>query len=263
MGTWGWKIFQSDDACDVRDSYKERLIVGETELEAEDSVVSEYSFHEHASLWLPLAVTQWNLGRLSIRTKENAISWIETELSTLDEYWKPEHREKRKNELLRMQKLLCSDMPKRKSLGLPAWAFKCPWPVGSVLQYRLQYLADTDPLAKHYVLLLIQGISNTPPGKIPCECIAVSLYDWSSCLAPVNSIACCSENAPRRVDFVTKAGSRKTCHTILLSKQIIKDNDIKCIRNTPYSKEDILTASPSSPMNSVFENLISRTLKSV
>lgn len=137
MGTWGTKIFQSDDACDIRDTYREKLIVGVPDEDAERTVIQEFSMDHRPDCWLPLAVTEWKVGRLSEHTKQMALQQIETELGCLTALWKPDQVLKRSKELLSIRETLQSDMPARKKLRMPSWAWKCPWPIGSVLQYML------------------------------------------------------------------------------------------------------------------------------
>ena len=260
MGAWGWKIFQNDDACDIRDTYKERVIVGDSDIDAENSVVEEFELNKFPSLWVPLALTEWKVGRLTETAKENAFRGIEEELSELEELWEPEHVKKRREELLRTREQLQSQMPARKKLRLPWWSWKCPWPAGSVLQYKLRYRDSDDPFADHYVLLLIQGISETPPGKIPKEKIAVSLYNWSSAQAPSSSKNEW-ENPPKLIPFVTQEGDRQEVRCITLLKQHIQDREIKCIRKSPFSPSDY---KPSEvyyyPLNWVFDDMICRAL---
>lgn len=132
--------------------------------------------------------------------------------------------------------------------------------IANVIRYRLRYLDKSNAFSDCYVLLLVQAISETPPGKIPCESTAVSLYRWSGHSVPTAATAQ-SMLSPRRVDFVTNAGIRKPTHTILLSKQMVKEHDIQCVRETPFAERDILSTDVLSPMNSVFEVLIANALK--
>lgn len=135
MGTWGWKIFQNDDAADINATYKEKLIVGIPDAKAEDDIVREFQLSQNINLWIPLAVTQWKLGRLSDRAKENALVSIENELSAIHELWEPDFVEKRRIELFQTKEILNSEMPKRKKLRTPVWAYKCPWHIGNAILF--------------------------------------------------------------------------------------------------------------------------------
>ena len=259
MGAWGWKLFQNDDACDIQDSYKEKLIVGQTDEEAEKSIIEEFELNRNLELWIPLAVTEWKVGRLGGRAKENALRGIEEELSDLENRWKPEYISKRRDELLRVREQLQTEMPPKKKLRLPSWAWKCPWPVGSVLQYKLHYLKSDNTFANQYVLLLIQGISETPPGKIPCETIAVSLYNWIGTQAPADA-KCEWNDPPKLIDFITKNGHRYETYSILLSKDQIRESEVKCIRNKPFLPEDYKASKASGANNVYFEEAAFLTL---
>ena len=72
MGAWGEKIFDSDDACDIRDDFREAIILGKSDEEAEEKIVREYQEGlegQSETFWLPLAITEWKAGRLSKRVK--------------------------------------------------------------------------------------------------------------------------------------------------------------------------------------------------
>lgn len=80
MGTWGRRLFENDLACDVRDSYKENLKNSETDTEAYDKTLKEYTeclnSDEKALFWCALACTQWQLGRLTSELKEKALTYL-------------------------------------------------------------------------------------------------------------------------------------------------------------------------------------------
>lgn len=260
MGTWGVKIFQNDDACDIRDTYREKLIAGATDSEAEALTIREFSNSFEQQLWIPLAVTQWKVGRLSNSTKQQALQAIDEELRTISEYWKPNLIEARTQELVATYRLLTSEMPNRKKLKLPAWAWKCPWSVGSVLQFKVLYPKVGNDLYEKYVLLLLVGISDTPKYKIPCEAISVALYNWYGDIAPVTQQSELRKLTLPLVDFVTKNGEKKKFHYILPTSNMRLENELKCVSRTPLSAMPEDTIPMRSPMNSTFDEMISRTL---
>lgn len=259
MGTWGVKIFQSDDACDVRDTYREKLIVGVPDEDAEHAVIREFSMDLCPDCWLPLAVTEWKVGRLSEHTKQMALQQIEIELECLADLWKPDQVLKRRKELLSVRETLQSNMPARKKLRMPSWSWKCPWPVGSVLQYKVLYPKENNPICGQYVMLLVVHISETKPDKIPCEVIAVALYNWHSDSAP--SVSTLAGQKIPLVNFRAKDGSTRPYHCILPAP-MIQESEIKCISTSPLSEMPQEPATVYCPANSTFDNLISRTLGS-
>lgn len=260
MGTWGYKIFQNDDACDIRDTYKEKLVVGISDDDAEDAVIEEFAIDSDSNLWIPLGMTQWELGRLSNRVKVQALSAIELELNSLKEQWKPSLISKRKEELLSAQQKLCGKIPKKKTLKMPSWAYRCPWKVGNVLQYKVEYPREDNPISGCYVMLLVCGVAETPTGKIPCECFSVRLYNWYSRIEPVMILEEILSHPPELVDFISRSGKKIVKQTILPSNDMIEKGAMKLISQLPLSHKEIDAVEVSSPMNSTFDELISRTL---
>lgn len=260
MGTWGYKLFQNDDACDIRETYREKIIAGLSDLEAENAVIREFEMDCDSDLWIPLAVTQWHLGRLSDRAKKYGLSAIERESEQLDEQWKMALVPKRKEELLRARQQLCSDMPKKKRLRMPWWAYRCPWEAGNILQYKVQYPRENNPFAGCYVMLLVCGVSQTPPGKIPCESFAVRLYNWHSRTAPVTVLDEILASPPELMDFVTKSGSPLPAQTILPPDEMLQRGEMRRIAQKPFPQDKFEIIRPLSPMNSTFDELIARTL---
>lgn len=260
MGTWGVKIFQSDDSSDIRESYREQLIVGKSDLEAEEAIIQKFSEDPEDAFWLPLAVTEWKVGRLSERVKQRALDSIDRELNCLSEYWKESLIQKRKIELLHAKEMLTSAMPARKKLRMPSWAWKCPWPLGSVLQYKIDFPKVDNPLLNEYVLLQIVGISETPSGKIPCEVIAVSLYDWHSPDPPIDNIVKIMKNPPELVDLITRGGKRARTHCISMLPQMIRDNGLKCVSEKPLAGFCSEAEPVYGPANVTLGSCIIRTL---
>lgn len=263
MGCWGAKIFQNDEACDIKDTYTELIIVGYSDDEAEQKIISEFSKSGEGEFWLPLALTQWKLGRLSERVKGEALKEIARESACLHETWKESFIPIRSKELAEAGKKLYSEMPAKKKVKMPFWAWKCPWPIGSVIQFEILLSKEICPLFGNYVLLQIAGISKTKPEKIPCEAISVMLYDWYGHIAPAEHPNEISAQHLRLVDFVTRAGLHRKSYSILPSKEMIKKHSIKCFSKIPIGKASIEELAVGSPLNSTFEETICRTLLSL
>lgn len=258
MGTWGVKIFQNDDAADLREAYRERIILGNPDDEAEEQVIREFITAGDFELWLPLAVTQWKIGRLSERVKVNALNEIEKELGCLEEQWKPELVAKRRQELQETKALICSQQPEKKKLRKPWWAWKCPWQPGSVLQFKITHPEEGNPYLGHYVMLQLLGASETPPGKIPCEVINVSLYLWHSEMSPISQMAALEANPPQLSGFITLVGTTKDWWCIMPH---VRENEIKCIRKTPFGSAEFEIVTHNAANNTGFQEAICRTLK--
>ncbi len=260
MGTWGYRIFQNDDACDIRDAYREKIIIGQSDIQAEQSIIAEFAINQSSCLWIPLSLAQWEVGRLSERTKMYALASIESELGNIDELWKPNMCAQRRLELLRARQKLSTPMPAKKKLRTPTWAFKCPWQIGNVLQYKVSLPTQGALPKSEYVILLISGISTAPPDSIPCECISVQLYNWHSEISPSTTTSEITSKPPVLIPFMTKSGLEKRAHTILPSRDMIRLNEMQIVSQSPLNAWDEPFADVGSPMNSSFDDTICRTL---
>lgn len=258
MGTWGVKIFQNDDAADLRDTYREKIIVGFSDDEAEKATIQEFSSANGFDLWLPLAMSQWNIGRLSESVKANALLEIDKELSSMEELWKAELVSKRKQELEAAREVICSQQPEKKKLRKPWWAWKCPWQPGSVLQFKITHPNENNPYLAHYVMLQLLGAYETPPGKIPCEVINVALYLWHSEASPMDQMEALEANPPRLSGFVTSAGTIKEWWCIMPH---VRENEIKCVRKSPFCSDELERITHNAANNTTFQEAICRTLK--
>jgi hypothetical protein len=76
MGTWGPGIFSNDTACDVRVAYRMALEDGLDDQAAQYQVLDEFAevlhddtWNDGPLVWLALAKTQWQLGRLDDHVK--------------------------------------------------------------------------------------------------------------------------------------------------------------------------------------------------
>lgn len=83
MGTLGTSILGNDTAADVAAEFKDSIAYGKTIEEAEDQLIADFCIDDEADpyelcpFWLGLAAKQVQLGRLSERTKANALRIID------------------------------------------------------------------------------------------------------------------------------------------------------------------------------------------
>jgi hypothetical protein len=84
MGTWGPGIFSDDTACDVRVAYRMALEEGLDDQAAQQQVLDQFTDHlddevwnDGPLVWLALAKTQWQLGRLDEQVKAQALAVID------------------------------------------------------------------------------------------------------------------------------------------------------------------------------------------
>ncbi len=83
MGSWGVELFEDDTACDVRDDYWELIEDGVADDDATRQVLEHYrealdDDGDAAVVWLALAVSQWEIGRLSSEVRDKALAVIES-----------------------------------------------------------------------------------------------------------------------------------------------------------------------------------------
>lgn len=124
----------------------------------------------------------------------------------------------------------------KKKLRMPPYAFKFPWRLGSVLQYKISYPVEDNIYYGKYVLLLVTGVSKTMPFKIPCESTSFSLYGWCGEKEPSQQVDVILNESPGLINLYSpysRINKAYVTHTVLWNKSIIKLYDIKCISETP------------------------------
>jgi hypothetical protein len=84
MGTWGPGIFSNDTACDVRVAYRMALEEGLDDQAAQQQVLEQFAAYlddevltDGPLVWLALAKTQWQLGRLDNHVNAEALAVID------------------------------------------------------------------------------------------------------------------------------------------------------------------------------------------
>ena len=182
MEAWKKEILNSDFGEQIRREYRKLLSVGKSDEEAETLVVDYFRSKLNDNklmmghFWIVLALCEWESGRLTKDAEKNARYWatypweqfpkiaLETLLKTLD-----------------------SPMPPKKKVRLPSYVSHCPWPVGSLLAYRIisseHPHVTQSPFYGKYVLLRIikikkQPITQLAPEAAWNESMLVGLYNW-------------------------------------------------------------------------------------
>lgn len=265
MGTWGTSIFSNDNTCDVRDCYSEMLIMGATDNDAEQMTIETHAEMIALSpndFWIALALTQWNLGRLSEHVMKNALKSIETELSTLEEAWASKDTQARCESLIRAQQQLHSPMPPRKKLRMPSWSIQCPWVVGNVLQYRINYhLASCEQWNEHYIFFHVAGRSPRKPYRVPLDVIEICMYKWVGSIAPSPQTIEQLRGKLELVPFRSRIGLPIESMCIMPTKKEIKRSDIKLVSETPLFSEASWPQFPATtPNNGIIEEYIGYAL---
>jgi hypothetical protein len=141
MGTRGVELFSDDTAADVRAQYRELIEDGVEDAEATQQVLE--SFQEYVDdeddgpvVWLALAVSQSQVGRLSPEVRDKALSVIDAGADL--ERWShdPQRLEQRRVVLAKARSQLLGAQPKRKKLRRPRMRYVTDLQPGDVLSYR-------------------------------------------------------------------------------------------------------------------------------
>ncbi len=190
MCTWNPALFADELALDVRHEYSALLSVGKTSDEAEKLLCDYYSaildcgFPDEGTFWFALAHCEWNKGRLSEFTKSKALSLMESDLAEWDFPGNQKNYNRRKKVLADLKSKLLSPMPAPKKLRKPT-VHHCPWPVGSLLSYRIVTSANVQNHScfGKYALLRVIKIQKYPvsilaPSEYYDETMLVGLYGW-------------------------------------------------------------------------------------
>lgn len=174
--------FDEDLESDLRYDYRTMLGLGVAEDAALEKVLEEYKPEEYGysyatTFWLVLAQTQWKLGRLDDEVREHA-------LNALEEMRKSSIIFGSTKRLQRIYEQLHSPMPPKKKVRKPS-APRCPWPVGSLLAYRIcnNDNLKKDPCFGKYILFRVVKIDRTPitqiiPTDVYKERLRIAVYDW-------------------------------------------------------------------------------------
>lgn len=179
METWEKEVFRYPKCRELREEYKKLLSIKISDTIAQQLIVDNYisiatENKAQIQMLFALAITQWQLGRLSAEIKQVALSGtISSDLGLTTET------------INQIRMILTSDMPSRKRISFPSWVAKCPWPVGSYLAYRIvsNPCVSTSPFWEQYVLLRIIDVRGTPvswlaPDVARNEYMLVGLYNW-------------------------------------------------------------------------------------
>ncbi len=169
MGAWGVAVFSDDLAADVRDEFRALIGEGLSSSEAVDRLLNEYSSsvaddEEKSVFWIALASSQWKLGRLEERTKNEALRLIGSG-EDLRRWGDPKDRKKRAAVLEKLREQLVSPQPAPKRVPRTVKGAN-DWSVGEVVGLQL--------MSARWTLLRVIGHHEDKSGRYAvCE-----LLDW-------------------------------------------------------------------------------------
>lgn len=170
MGVWGTGIFQDDNACDIRDNYKDYVGQGLTGSEATARTLADFKSllddpHEAGVVWLALAAVQWKLGRLESDTLAKALLVIES--GSDFERWNVDAKDmaKRKVALEKLRTQITAPQPPEAKVARERKC-ECDWEVGELVAWRLD--------SGRRIVLRVIGHKTDKGGTYPyCE-----FLDW-------------------------------------------------------------------------------------
>ena len=156
MGSRGTGIFSDDIACEIRAQYRELIANGKSSAAARKQILAGRKdaiddSDDGPVIWLALAATQHQYGRLETRVKSKALRIINTgtDLARWEAEGDSNRIRRRKAVLARLRCKLESTLPETKTPKPRRRPFRdnFKWPVGEVIAYRL--------LSDRYVLFHI------------------------------------------------------------------------------------------------------------
>lgn len=141
MGAWGTKLFDDDEAADLRASYRTYLAdaqsdAGATDLSAQSFGATLERPGESTSFWLALGSIQWQLGRLDPRVRQACLGIID-EGTDLARWSDPKDRARRERVLAELRARLLSPLPAAKPMPKPIPTQLPGWEPGEVIGRRL------------------------------------------------------------------------------------------------------------------------------
>lgn len=182
MAKWESEILRGELAKGVKREYRKLLSVNISSEEAECLLVTHFAPYfgtdgfTEGRFWMALSLCQWQLGRLTETAKGKARKWAALPENNIS----PSAHQS-------LLDTLDAPMPPAKRVRPPAYVSHCPWPVGSLLAYRIISSRSPrvmqSPFYGKYVLLRIVQIKRTPisilaPDAGWNEQMLVGLYNW-------------------------------------------------------------------------------------
>ena len=182
MAKWETEVLRGDIEQRVKGEYKKLLSVNISSDDAEQILVKHFESYFGADeftegrFWMALSLCEWQSGRLTQTAKKNAQKWAVLSGNNIS----PSARQS-------LLDTLNTPMPPPKKVRPPAYVSHCPWPVGSLLAYRISCSdhphVTKSPFFGKYVLLRIVKINRIPitnlaPSAGWDERMLVGLYNW-------------------------------------------------------------------------------------
>lgn len=143
MGTYGTSILGNDTAADVAAEFKDSIAYGKSIEEAEDQLIADFCIddeddpYELCPFWLGLAAQQVKMGRLSERTKANALRIIDEGIDiAIWEHENPKLVPKRQTALNKLREQITGPQKNPTKVRKP-FIDTIEWEEGDGLAYQL------------------------------------------------------------------------------------------------------------------------------
>lgn len=184
MGSLGYKLYENDIACDVKESFLKYLQEYKFDCEkATKQIVLEYreeleDVDDAPFIWLALADTQWNKGLLLDYVKENALKFIDAEINADQQIkWQKDHN-KRKEHLIKLkEKILSEKSPATKPRVKKN--FICDWKIGDTFAYKLasEYSLEKGLFNRYLIFHKIAEVNGYPAEIFPVVFVKLTRDD--------------------------------------------------------------------------------------
>ena len=215
MSTWKKEIINNELGERILCEYRKLLSIGKHEEEVEKLLVDYFSVQLVDNLtmgrfWMALALCEWEYGRLTQNAASNARKWAMHSRDSIS-----------KTVLETFLHTLETTMPPKKKVRLPSYVSHCPWPVGSLLAYRIissdhPHVTNSPYYGKYVLLRIIQikkhPITQLAPDDAWDERMLVGLYNWIGDSIPDPRIADHLQFTPVSVEkpMLTASAYQKT-----------------------------------------------------
>ncbi len=141
MGAWGTRLFDDDEAADLRAGYRTYLADAQSDAGATDLAAKSFDAAlerpgDSTSFWLALGAVQWQWGRLDPRVRKACLDIID-EGSDLAKWTDPKDRARRERVLADLRARLLAPHPAAKPMPKPIAVQLPGWEPGEVIGRRL------------------------------------------------------------------------------------------------------------------------------
>lgn len=180
MGYCGTKIYDSDLAHDIRNTYIDFLKIGKSNKEIVERIFKEYNFKfdddpEKFEVYLILADTMWDYGRLDDDIKNYAIKIIDNNMGL--DIWDGRLAEKRRKELSKLKEKILKEQPPEKKVK-KIKIEEAFWNYHDILVYKISLdncsdfekkMIENSIYKNCYVVFQVEGIIKYNRGSLPEE----------------------------------------------------------------------------------------------